>query len=110
RTRLGILVFGSEDRSQGRHLGLSVEIPQAKVRQPAADLVQHLDRHSGSPVVALHQTGQIPMIEIWVIYEIQTVGGQNSLVTRSCSIVSSILAGSGVGKMLQAPRYTSTPK
>ena len=41
----------------------------------------------------------------WRSSEIHTVGGQNSLVTRSRSIVASSAAGSGAGRMmLVAPR------
>jgi hypothetical protein len=47
----------------------------------------------------------------WRSSEIHTVGGQNSLVTRSRAIVASRAAGSGPGRMtLVAPRYTSTEK
>jgi hypothetical protein len=45
----------------------------------------------------------------WRSREIHTVGGQNSLVTRSRAMVASSTAGSGPGRMtLVAPRYTST--
>jgi hypothetical protein len=41
----------------------------------------------------------------WRSSEIQTVGGQNNLVTRSFSMVASSAAGSGRGRMmLVAPR------
>ena len=41
----------------------------------------------------------------WRSSEIHTVGGQNSFVTRSRSIVASSAAGSGAGRMmLVAPR------
>lgn len=47
------LVARSEDRSDRRHLGLSIEVPRPHSGQVLLDLAQHLDRHPREAVQTL---------------------------------------------------------
>ena len=53
----GELLVGLEDGGDGRHLGLSVEIPEPQLGKARRDLLEHLDGHRRCAVVALLQRG-----------------------------------------------------
>ena len=85
------LLVRAQDRGQRRHLGLPVEVPEPHVRQPlaaarAAPRPASARRRS-SPCAAMDRS--VVSKSGWRSSEIHTVGGQNSLVARSRSIVRS---------------------
>ena len=58
--------MGFEDGGDGRHLGLSVEVPEPQLGKALRDLLEHLDRHRRCAVVALLERGQVTPVEVRV--------------------------------------------
>ncbi len=57
------LVVRAEHGGQRRDLGLAIQVPQPHGRQARRQLLQHLDRHDGRPVVALGQVVELGGVE-----------------------------------------------
>ena len=92
-------LFVRVEEAFGKRMPINALLDASTVAQ-FADKLREGERNPGQVLYPLQPHGKRPPL-----FLIHTVGGQNSLVTRSRAIVASIAAGSGAGRMmLVAPR------